>query len=229
MRHCTCPASQQSAQCACSLGAVTLRGSIFPRTASSAINNPLGTQLQTIWTQQRMGMSTPGLLTLHRRIGSSRCSSASSLSLAASPQPGQATPQPADAGNMPAVPSPAEEQAAGTSRANLGCTLEIQHRVSLGHHQPPLLSPARQASSSPHGNPLPTVPAPLALPDRQAPTIEAQPQHPWTSRSAPACQARGQHPASSNCHWPWVYLQCRCLLPSEGRSCVVSISISLSC
>ena len=51
--------------------------------------------------------------------------------------------------------------------------------VSIGGHQPLLLSPARQPSSSPHGNLLPVVPAPLALPDRQAPTIEAQPQHPW--------------------------------------------------
>ena len=50
------------------------------------------------------------------------------------PQPGQATPQPADAGNTPVVPPPIEEQAAGTSRANvglphhLGCTLEIWHQ-----------------------------------------------------------------------------------------------------
>ena len=69
-----------SAQCTCSLGAVTLRARISPRTASSASINPLGTQPQMTWTQQRMGMSTPGLLTLHRRIRSSRYSSASSLS-----------------------------------------------------------------------------------------------------------------------------------------------------
>ena len=79
-RHCMCPALNQSAQCACSLGAVTLRANISPRTTSSAGNKPPGTQPQTTWTQQKMGTSTLGLLTLHRRIRSSRCSSAISLS-----------------------------------------------------------------------------------------------------------------------------------------------------
>ena len=36
------------------------------------------------------------------------------------PQPGQATPQPANTGNRTMVPPPAEEQAAGTSGANVG-------------------------------------------------------------------------------------------------------------
>ena len=39
------------------------------------------------------------------------------------PQPGQATPQPADAGNMFAVPPPAEEQATGTLGVNLDLPL----------------------------------------------------------------------------------------------------------
>ena len=109
------------------------------------------------------------------------------------PQPGQATPQSADAGNMPLVPSPAKEQAAGTSRASLGLPppswlhpRDIASGVSPGGHQPLLLSPARQHLSPSHGNPPPAVPAPLALPDRQAPTIEAQPQHPWPSLVSPS-------------------------------------------
>ena len=89
------------------------------------------------------------------------------------PKPGQATPQPAEAGSMPAVPPAVEEQAAGTSGANVGLPLPswLHTRdpalgVSLGGHQPPLPSPTRQPSASLHGNLLPSVPAALALPDR---------------------------------------------------------------
>ena len=80
MRHGMHLASNWSAQCACSLGAVTLGASISPRTASSTGSKLLGTQPLMTWTQQRTETSTQGLLALHRRIRSSRHSSASSLS-----------------------------------------------------------------------------------------------------------------------------------------------------
>ena len=41
------------------------------------------------------------------------------------PQPGQVTPQPAEAGSMPGVLPPAKQQAAGTSRANVGSSSSI--------------------------------------------------------------------------------------------------------
>ena len=103
---------------------------------------------------------------------------------------------------MPAVPPPAEEQAAGTSGANVGLpppswshTGDPALGVSLGGHQPPLPSPARQCSVLLHGNPLPTVPAALASPDRQVPATDAQPQQPWPSLVSPSIP--GQGPASS--------------------------------
>ena len=128
-----------------------------------------------------------------------------------------------------------EEQAAGTSGANVGSpSIMVSHwRSSTGGftrgHQPLLPSSTRQPSALLHGNPLPTVPAALASPDRQAPATDAQPQQPGLPQSAPAYQARGQHPVSSRHHWPLAYLQHRSLLPSKRRYSTVSMWISLSC
>ena len=104
------------------------------------------------------------------------------------PQPAQAAPQSADSGNMPPASSPGEDQAVGTPGASLGPLppLWLHPRdaasgVSPRGHQAMSLSPTGQPSASPHGNPLPAVPAPLALPNRQAPAIEIQLQCPWVS------------------------------------------------
>ena len=148
-------------------------------------------------------MSTPGLLTSHKRIRSSRHSSANSLSWSSSCSLSQGKPHPSQQMQVTCPQDhPLQEQAAGTSGANLDLPppswshpRDTASGVSLGGHQPLLLSPARQPSSSSHGNTLPAVPATLALPDRQAPTIEALPQQPWSSPVSPSMP--GQGPASS--------------------------------
>ena len=93
------------------------------------------------------------------------------------PQPAQATPQSTDAGSMPPASSPVEDQAAGTPGASLGLPppswshpRDAASGVSPKGHQATPQSPAGQPLPSPHGNPLPAAPAPLALPDRQAGT-----------------------------------------------------------
>ena len=198
-RHCICLASNQSAQYACSLVAVTLRTSISQMTASSTGSKLLGTQPLMTWTQQKTGTSTPGLrITQENQVIKVQLSQLIELVWQLLPQPGQVTPWPADAGNMPAVPPPAEEQVAGTPGANLGLPLpswlhprDTVSGVSPGGQQPLLLSPARQSSTSYQGNPLPAVSASLTLSDRQAPITEAQPQHPWPSPVSPGMQGQG--------------------------------------
>ena len=118
------------------------------------------------------------------------------------PQPVQAAYQSADAGNMPPVSFPVGDQAAGTLGPSIGLPppswlhpRDAGSGVSPGGHWTLPLSPTRQPSSSSHGNPLPAVPAPLALPGRQAPTIETQPQHPWASQVSPSMPGQGTVPS----------------------------------
>ena len=117
------------------------------------------------------------------------------------PQAAQAAPQPAEVSNLPPVPSPVEGQASGTSGASLGLPpLSWSHPrdsalgVSPSSHWAEQLSPTGQPLATLHSNPLPAVTAPLALPDRQAPTIDMQLQHPWASLGSP--ERPGQGPVS---------------------------------
>ena len=225
-RHCTHPDSNWSAPCACSLGPVTPRASISPRTASSAGNRPLGTQLQMTWTQQRTVMSTIGWHVSHRRTTPSRhsLSQLTELVWQLLPQPAQAATQSADAGNMPPVSSPVEDQAAGTSGASLGLPppswshpRDTASGVSPGDHQTMLVSPVGQPSSSPHGNPLPAAPAPWHCLTGRHLLYRYSSSIPGLPQLALACLARGQHPACSNCPLPQIYLQHKSLLPSKGN------------
>ena len=103
-------------------------------------------------------------------------------------QAAQATPQPANISNQPPVLPPAEGQSPGTS----GTTLSLpppswSHSRDTGsgdspsNHWAVLLSPLGQPPATVRSNPLLAVIAPIALPGRQAPTTDMQPQLPWAS------------------------------------------------
>ena len=152
------------------------------------------------------------------------------------PQPGQATPQPAEAGSSPAPPPPADEQAVGTSGANVGLppplwlhTGEPAPGVSLGGHQPPL--PSHASNSQCYSMAILCQQCQWHwhhLPGR-CPLQMLNHSNPGLPRSAPACQSWGQHPVFSRCHQPLAYLWHRSPLQSEGGSSTVSMWISLSC
>ena len=167
-----------------------------------------GTQPQMTWNQWRMGMSTPGLPAYHAEEPGDQGTTqwAHRAGPAAAP-PSQGRPHPSQQRQAACLwyhPQQKNKQQVPLGQMLVfplhhGCTLEIQHLgVSLGGHQPLLPSPTRQPPALVHGNPLPTVPAALALPGRQVPTTDAQPQQPWPSLVSPnMAQARGKGPASS--------------------------------
>ena len=144
-RHHTHPDLNQSALCACSLGPVTPRASISPRSASFCQQQSSGDTATYDLDPAEDGHIHYRLarITQENHAIKAQLSQLTELVWQLLPQPAQAAPQSADAGNMP----PAEDQAVGTPRANLGLPpLSLLHSrdaasgVSPRGHQAMLLS-----------------------------------------------------------------------------------------
>ena len=152
------------------------------------------------WTQQRMETSAPGLHSLHRRIRSSRCSSASSLSWSGSCSLSQSKSHSNQGMQVTCLqyhPLQRNRQQVPLGQIlafpyHLGCTLEIQH---LGFHQGPSSHCylALQGNNHHHTRAIPCQqcqPHPCCLTGRH-PLQKHSLSTPGLPQSAPACQARG--------------------------------------
>ena len=118
-------------------------------------------------------------------------------------QTAQAVPQPADISNSSPVLPPDEVQSSGTSGATLSLpppSWSQLREAALGHppgnHWAVLLSPLGQPLAKVSGTLLPAVTAPVAPPDRPAPTPD---MHTLASLGFPS---QPQHPIPSARFWP---------------------------
>ena len=122
------------------------------------------------------------------------------------PQAAQAVPQPADISNLSPDLPPAKRQSPGTSGAAVRLPSPSWSQLreatlgdSPGNHQAALLGPLGQPLATGSGTLLPAVTAPVAPPDRPAPTLDTHTlSFPGLSQSAPAPHIKGQVLATSS-------------------------------